>query len=137
MIEFFQGLFGAHGVPMHIRSDNGPEFIAAGLRSWLSAAQVGPLYVVSVSPRENGYAESFHSKVRGEFLACEVFETVPEAQALGTAWRRSDNEVRPPLSLGSRTPAEFARARAASAPASAALRPALQPHTLTNQPILS
>jgi putative transposase len=137
VIEFFQGLFVAHGVPQHIRSDNGPEFIAAGLRSWLSAAQVGPLYVAPASPWENGYAESFHSKVRDEFLACEVFETVRDAQALGTAWRQSYNEERPHMSLGYRTPAEFARACAASAPASAAPRPALQPHTLTNQPILS
>jgi putative transposase len=136
-IEFFQGLFVAHGVPEHIRSDNGPEFIATGLRSWLSTAQVGPLYVAPASPWENGYAESFHSKLRDEFLACEVFESVKEAQALGTAWRRSYNEVRPHMSLGYRTPAEFARACAASAPASAAPRPALQPHPLINQPILS
>jgi putative transposase len=134
VIEFFQGLFVAHGVPEHICSDSGPEFIAQGLRTWLGAAQVGPLYVVPASPWENGDAESCHSQVRDEFLECEVFETVRDAQAWGTAWRQQDHAVRPPMSLGSRTPAEFARACAASAPASAAPWPALQPHTLTNQP---
>jgi len=129
VIEFFQGLFVAHGVPTHIRSDNGPEFIAEGLRAWLDAANVGPLYIEPGSPWENGYAESFHSKLRDEFLACEVFETVNEAQALGTAWRRSYNEERPHSSLGYRTPAEFARTCVASIPASAEPRPPFQPHT--------
>jgi len=132
VIDFFQGLFVAHGVPVHIRSDHGREFLAAGLRDWLAASTVGPLYVAPASPWENGYAESFHSEVRDEFLACEVFETVKDAQALGTAWRRSDNEVRPPLSLGSRTPAEFALACAASVRPTASL----QQHTL-NTPALS
>ena len=44
-VEFVHGLFVAHGLPEHIRSDNGPEIIAHGLRNWLSAAQVGPLYI--------------------------------------------------------------------------------------------
>ena len=137
VIEFFQGLFVAHGVPRHIRSDNGPEFIAAGLRSWLSSAQIGPLYIEPGSPWENGYAESFHSKLRDEFLECEVFETVHDAQALGTAWRRSYNEERPHMSLGYRTPAEFARTCVASIPASAEPRPPFQPHTFSIQPALS
>jgi putative transposase len=136
VIEFFQGLFVAHGVPEHIRSDNGPEFIAQGLREWLSAAHVGPLYIEPGSPWENGYAESFHSKLRDEFLECEVFETVEEAQALGTAWRQSYNEERPHSSLGYRTPAEFARTCVASIPAFAEPRPPFQPHTF-NPPILS
>lgn len=128
LIEFFQGLFVAHGLPAHIRSDNGPEFIADGLRDWLPAAHVGPLYIEPGSPWENGYAESFHSKLRDEFLECEVFETVTVAQALGTAWRRSYNEERPHMSLGYRTPAEFARTCVASIPASASIPATHIPH---------
>ena len=132
VIEFFQGLFVAHGVPEHIRSDNGPELMARELRSWLSAARIGPLYIEPGAPWENGYAESFHSKLRDEFLSCEVFESVKAAQALGTAWRVSYNEHRPHMSLGYRTPAEFARACAASVRPTASL----QQHTLQT-PILS
>lgn len=132
VIEFFEGLFVAHGVPERIRSDNGPEFLAQGLRRWLSAARIGALYIAPGAPWENGYAESFHSKLRDEFLACEVFESVKVAQALGTAWRQSYNERRPHMSLGYRTPAEFARACAASVRAT----PSLQQHTLQT-PILS
>ena len=54
----------------------------------LGAANVGPLDIAPGSPWENGYAESFHSQLWDEFLECEVFKTVHDAQALGTAWRQ-------------------------------------------------
>lgn len=133
IIEVLRGLFIAHGVPEHIRSDNGPEFIAKGLREWLQRSAVGPLYIKPGSPWENGYAESFHSKLRDEFLSCEVFESLHDAASLGANWRRQYNEVRPHSSLGYVTPAEFARACGPSAPASAMPQPALQAHTLSLQ----
>jgi len=134
IIDVLGGLFVAHGTPEHIRSDNGPEFIAKDLRAWLDRSGVGPLYIEPGSPWENGYAESFHSKLRDEFLACEVFESMRDAMALGTAWRRHYNEVRPHGSLGYETPAAFALARAASAPDSATPRPPLQRHGQATQP---
>ncbi len=134
IIEVLRGLFIAHGTPEHMRSDNGPEFIAKALREWLERFAVGPLYIEPGSPWENGYAESFHSKLRDEFLGCEVFESLRDATALGATWRRQYNEVRPHSSLGYVTPAEFARACGPSAPASTAPRPALQAHMLSLQP---
>jgi len=134
IIEVLGGLFKAHGVPEHIRSDNGPEFIAKALREWLERSSVGPLYIKPGSPWENGYAESFHSKVRDEFLGCEVFESQRAATALGASWRRQYNEVRPHSSLGYRTPAEFARTCVPSAPAPAKTpAPPLQEHTFSLQ----
>ena len=35
-----QYLFASRGVPEHIRSDNGPEFVAKGIRRWLVQAGV-------------------------------------------------------------------------------------------------
>lgn len=138
IIEVLRGLFLAHGVPEHIRSDNGPEFIAKGLREWLERSSVGPLYIEPGSPWENGYAESFHSKVRDEFLGCEVFESLRTATSLGSSWRRQYNEVRPHSSLGYRTPAEFARTCGPSATAPAKTpAPPLQAHTFPLQPGLS
>lgn len=129
IIEVLRGLFIAHGTPEHMRSDNGPEFIAKALREWLERSAEGPLYIEPGSPWENGYAESFHSKLRDEFLGCEVFESLRDATALGATWRRQYNEVRPHSSLGYVTPAEFARACGPSAPASAAPQPAARgPH---------
>ena len=57
------------GVPKCVRSDNGPEFIAQAIRHWLDQVDVETLYIEPGSPWENGYAESFHSRLRDEFLA--------------------------------------------------------------------
>jgi transposase InsO family protein len=96
------------GAPPHrIRSDNGPEFAAEAVRSYLEAAGSGTLYVAPGSPWQNGYAESFHSKLRDEFLELEEFESVPQARALAALWKEEYNRERPHSSLGYLTPAEF------------------------------
>jgi putative transposase len=56
------------GVPEHLRSDNGPEFVAKDLRNWLANTGAKTLYIEPGSPWENGYCESFNSKLRDEFL---------------------------------------------------------------------
>jgi transposase InsO family protein len=95
------------GAPLHIRSDNGPEFIAKAIRAWMSGAGLETLYIEPGAPWENGYAESFNGKVRDELLNAEEFGSVLEAQVLAKGWRRDCNHVRPHSSLGHRTPAEF------------------------------
>jgi transposase InsO family protein len=95
------------GAPVHIRSDNGPEFIAKGIREWMSQAGLQTLYIAPGAPWENGYAESFNSKVRDELLNAEEFGSVLEARVLAKEWRRDYNHVRPHSSLGYRTPAEW------------------------------
>ena len=67
------------------------------------------------SPWENGYAESFHSKLRDEFLATKVFDGLQDARALTAAWQGDYNKVRPHSSLGYVAPAAFARSQFASA----------------------
>lgn len=105
--EVLGRLFAERGVPGHIRSDNGPEFIAGAVRTWLAGRAVEVLYIAPASPWENGYAESFHGRVRDEFLAVEEFGSLREAQVLGAEWRRAYNQDRPHSSLGYKTPAAF------------------------------
>ena len=62
------------GVPKCVRSDNGPEFIARAIQRWLDHVDVRTLYIEPGSPGENSCAESFHSRLRDQFLALEVFE---------------------------------------------------------------
>ena len=88
------------GAPGHIRSDNGPEFIAIAMRKYLETAGVGTLYIEPGAPWENGYAESFHSKLRDEFLSQEVFESVSAARRQTAVWREDYNHHRPHSSLG-------------------------------------
>jgi putative transposase len=96
------------GPPHRVRSDNGPEFAALAVRSWLEASGSGALYVAPASPWQNGYAESFHGKLRDEFLECEEFESEVQARALGGLWKEEYNTERPHSSLGYKTPAEYA-----------------------------
>jgi putative transposase len=107
--EILAEVIRGRGAPVHIRSDNGPEFIAQAIRGWLAEARVGPLYIEPGSPWENGYAESFHSKLRDELLDREVFSSPLEARVLSAAWREDYDHKRPHSSLGYQTPAEFAR----------------------------
>jgi putative transposase len=104
------------GPPGRLRSDNGPEFAAEAVRSWLEGAGSGALYVAPASPWQNGYAESFHSKVRDEFLNPEEFESEPQARALGALWKEEYNTRRPHSSLDYRTPAESSTTCARSVP---------------------
>ena len=108
VVDVLVELAALRGMPRHVRSDNGPEFIAQGIRSWLSAAKVQTLYIEPGSPWENGYAESFHSRLRDELLNAEVFASVMEAKALALTWRLDYNHRRPHSSLKYQTPAEFA-----------------------------
>jgi putative transposase len=96
------------GPPHRVRSDNGPEFVAEVVRSWLEDSGSGSWPVAPASPWQNGYAESFHSKLRDEFLDREEFESEVQARALGVLWKGEYNTERPHSSLGDRTPAEFA-----------------------------
>jgi transposase InsO family protein len=116
VIDTLAELFAMRGVPRHIRSDNGPEFIARAIQRWLQRVEVKTLYVAPGSPWENGFAESFHSRLRDEFLALEAFESLVTARKLTTAWREDYNYHRPHSSLGYVTPVEFAARRTASAP---------------------
>lgn len=74
-----------YGVPAHIRSDNGPEFIAKAIREWTTQLGIGMLYIEPSSPWQNGYAESFHSRLRDEFRAHEEFENQAAARKLTAA----------------------------------------------------
>jgi putative transposase len=68
--------------PQHIRSDNGPELAARSVRLWLGKLGVKTLFIEPGSPWENGYCESFNSKLRDELLNGEIFTTLYEAQVL-------------------------------------------------------
>ena len=120
-------LFILRGPPAHIRSDNGPEFIATAVKGWLGQIGVQTLYITPGSPWENGYCESFNGSLRDELLNGEIFYSLAEAQILIEAWRRHYNTVRPHSSLGYRPPAPEAVPWPAPPSGSATLhlRPAL------------
>jgi transposase InsO family protein len=125
VLDILTSLFLTRGVPRHIRSDNGPEFIAHAIRRHGEQVGLEMLYIEPGSPWENGFAESFFSRLRDELLNCEEFANLAEARWFARRRQEEHNYERPHSSLGYQTPAAFAAACAASAPAA----PALQQHT--------
>ena len=105
VIDVLTDLFILRGVPGHVRSDNGPEFMAKAVRDWIDAVGAKTAFIEPGSPWENGYCESFNSKLRDELLNGEIFYSLAEARVVIEAWRVHYNTVRPHSSLGYRPPA--------------------------------
>ncbi len=97
-----------YGTPQHLRSDNGPEFIANAIQDGLKAKEVKAIYIKPGSPWENGHIESFHDKFRDECLNREIFGSLLEAKVLVEQWRIDYNTNRPHSSLRYQTPQEVA-----------------------------
>ena len=98
-----------YGTPKYLRSDNGPEFVAAAVQQWLDEQEVDTAYIEPGKPWQNGVNESFFDKLRDECLNRESFAHLLEARVVLAAYRQQYNEQRPHSSLGYRTPAEVAK----------------------------
>jgi putative transposase len=105
VIDVLSDLFLIRGVPAHVRSDNGPEFVAEAVQKWIGAVGASTAYITPGSPWENGYVESFNARLRDELLNGEIFCSLREAQIIIEQWRRHYNQERPHSSLGYKPPA--------------------------------
>jgi len=105
VIDVLSDLFILRGVPGHIRSDNGPEFVAKAVQKWIHAVGAKTAYITPGSPWENGYVESFNARLRDELLNGEIFYSLKEARIIIESWRRHYNGIRPHSSLGYKAPA--------------------------------
>jgi putative transposase len=115
VIEVLARLVSERGAPLHLRSDNGPEFVSRALLAWITAQGIDTALIDPGKPWQNGAGESFNGKFRDECLSLEWFRSRAEAKAVIESWRRHYNEVRPHSSLGYLTPAAFARLEAKTA----------------------
>jgi hypothetical protein len=100
-------MFAVRGCPAYIRTDNGPEFISSAVQKWLEKSGVETLYIVLCSPWENGYIESFNSRLRDELLNRELFLSVSELRYVADRRRMDYNQYRPHTSLDYMAPAAF------------------------------
>lgn len=114
-ITVLEAAIARYGAPEHLRSDNGPEFIAYAMQEWLKERQIKTLYIQPGSPWGNGHIESV------------ILES----------WRVEYNEERPHSSLGYQTPREFARrSKFGLFPAYGLLPSKLAKTTLNNQNLI-
>ena len=124
VIDVLSELFILRGVPEHIRSDNGTEFVAKAVQDWIAAVGGRTAFIAPGCPWENGYIESFNARIRDKLLEGEIFYTLAEARVIVESWRRFYNTSRPHGSLGYRPPApevfipQFTQAAALPQPAS-------------------
>jgi putative transposase len=107
VIEVLSQLVSLHGAPRHLRSDNGPEFVARAILRWLTEAHIETALIDPGKPWQNATDESFNGKLRDEYLTLQWFRNRLDAKIGIEHWRRHYNEVRPHSSLGYLTPLEF------------------------------
>lgn len=104
VLDALHPLLMKHGKPEFIRSDNGPEFIAAHLQDWLKKVGIRPMQIYPGSPWENGYNERFNGTLRREVLNAEWFHSTKHAQVAINIWLRQYNQIRPHHALNMRPP---------------------------------
>lgn len=96
------------GTPIHVRSDNGPEFVARVVERWATASGIRLVRSAPGCPWQNPFSETFHSRARWEFMEREEFGSEEEARVFAEVYRRWYNEARPHSALGRVPPAVFA-----------------------------
>jgi putative transposase len=136
VIDLLSDQFILRGVPEHIRSDNGPEFVAKAVQDWVRAVGTKTAYIERGSPWENGFIESFNARLRDELLDGEIFYSLAEARIVIESWRRHYNTVRPHGSLGYKPPAPEVFISAFAARAALQPRPATPP-ALAERPAMN
>jgi putative transposase len=94
VIATLADLFSLRGIPGHIRSDSGSDFIAAAVKNWIAAARARTAFIAKSNPWENGHIQSFNGKLRDEFLNGEIFCSLREAQLAIEQWRHYTRPAR-------------------------------------------
>ncbi len=148
VVDVLSELFILRGVPGHVRSDKGPEFVAKAVRDWITAVGAKAAFVEPGSPWDGGgsgidpgdrcpttgFCESFNSKLRDEPLNGELFHSLAEARIVVEAWRRRHDTIRPHSSPGCKPPApEVAPWSAPQAEAAPPAAPAVAPRPIMHQ----
>lgn len=108
VISELERLFERHGKPQVLRSDNGREFIADSLRSWLAGQGVETAFIEKGSPQQNAFVERFNGTMRDELLNGEEFDSLLEARVVISDWVERYNKERPHRGLGMMTPLQYA-----------------------------
>lgn len=114
VVRVLEELKARRGLPLKIRSDNGPEFVSRAVDQWAYEQGLRWHTIQPGRPMENGYVESFNGRMRDECLNENWFGDLAEARRTIEGWRQDYNQVRPHSALGYRTPEEFAQNAAAT-----------------------
>jgi putative transposase len=111
VVDILEWLVMLQGTPAHIRSDNGPEFVANKVKLWITGRGSQTLYIEPGHPWENPFIERFIGTLKNDCLNRCLFDTLAEAQAILDHWLVEYNAYRPHSALGYLTPDAFAALR--------------------------
>ncbi|MES2465192.1 MAG: integrase core domain-containing protein [Armatimonadota bacterium] len=106
--QVLERLLGERGKTSALRMDNGPEFVALALKGLCHRHGINAAYIEPGKPWQNGFAESFVSRLRDEFLDGEALLSLLDARTRLGTWRRYYNEERLHSRIGYQTPQQFA-----------------------------
>ncbi len=91
-----------------IVSDIGTERTLNAILQWQEERQVEWHYIQPGKPMQNGFVDSFNSRLRDECLNGHLFRSFAPARETIETWRCDHNRLRPHTSLDALTPKEFA-----------------------------
>lgn len=108
VIRVLEKLIAQRGKPLHIRTDNGPEFISHKLQQWCEYHNITLQYIQPGKPTQNAYIERKNGSIRRELLNAYLFYSLTEVRSMSEEWRIDYNTERPHKSLGYLSPVRFA-----------------------------
>jgi putative transposase len=103
--RFGDFLEGGRGI--ELLSDNGPEYLAEGFRTFLDRMGLQPCRTPIRSPESNGVVEAFFGGFKRDYVYQNRLDTFETIQQQLPGWIRDYNEVAPHGSLGMKSPAVF------------------------------
>ncbi len=107
VIRVLEQLKESRNLPTQIRTDNGPEFIAAKLAAWCEKHGVRLHNIQPGKPTQNSYVERFNGSYRREILDANIFADLDEVRELTHEWITCYNDERPHDALRSLPPSLF------------------------------
>jgi putative transposase len=109
VIRVLEKISAKRGKPMHLRTDNGPEFISYKLREWCASNKINIQYIQPGRPMQNAYVERKNGSLRRELLNAYLFYNLQEVRIMCEEWRTYYNTQRPHKALKYLTPLKYAQ----------------------------
>jgi putative transposase len=109
VIRVLEKITAARGKPLHLRTDNGPEFISFKLRQWCESHNITIQYIQPGRPMQNAYVERKNGSLRRELLNAYLFDNLWEVRVMCEEWRIYYNSQRPHKALKYLTPLKYAQ----------------------------
>jgi putative transposase len=109
VIRVLEKISAERGRPLHLRADNGPEFISYKLRQWCEDNNITIQYIQPGRPMQNAYVERKNGSLRRELLNAYLFDSLREVRIMCEEWRIYYNTQRPHKALKYLTPLKYAQ----------------------------